>query len=117
MKEKFELVTGQGAKPVMELEDLMAVFEYLWRYDTHKYLLERKRVQLACFILIAAFTSSRPGAIVESSASGIRGTGAALLYKDIQLIRLRNPNPGKDFIMAVRLTMGLMKGRRDKNTP
>ena len=87
MQRACNLVRGISRRPPMGTDDLEYVVKYLWSTDVHRYSLERKRVQLFCFALLAAFTSERPGTIVESSAGGIRGTGEALLYKDIELLK------------------------------
>ena len=97
--------------------DLTSIVHYLWDGDTHRYTLERKRVQLALFILLLGYTTSRPGAIIESDAIGIKGTGAALLYGECELMKLRIPEAERGFVFAIRITLNLMKGRRDKNRP
>ena len=97
--------------------DLKSIITYLWNGDTHRYTLERKRVQLALFILLLGYTTSRPGALAESDTIGIRGTGAALLYNECEIMKLQIPESERGFVFAIRITLNLMKGRRDKNKP
>ncbi|KAK6500017.1 hypothetical protein TWF481_010376 [Arthrobotrys musiformis] len=46
--------------------DLIKIVQYNWESDTHKYLHERYRVQLALAIHILGFTAIRPGSFVQS---------------------------------------------------
>ena len=67
-------------------------------------------MQLAAVLLFLAYTGSRPGAIVESGCAGIRGTNAALLYRDVKL-RLLQP-PGEESLLILEVTIRLDKGKR-----
>ena len=96
-------------------EDLRAILHCNWADDAHRYSLERKRVQLAFMALLCAYTSSRPGTIVESSCPGLRGTGEALLWRDIELWKVVHPDPSRGTVIFFKITFGLMKGRRAKD--
>ena len=101
-------------KHELAVEGLFGALHYHWSYDTEHYDHERNRVQLATVLLIIAFTSTRPGAIIKSGCDGIRGTNEALPYKDIK-IKVLQPNDRsiKSFLI-VEITLLFMKGRRHR---
>lgn len=118
LKEELELEEGRCIRPPKGSNDLEYVVRYLWLYDTHRYSLERKRVQLFLFALIAAFTSERPGTIVENSAKGIRGSGECLSYGDIELLKVRSSGlEGPSFQLCAKVQFKFKKGKRHKGEP
>jgi len=111
------LDVGTPHKPVMEVPDLFAFLHFLWNDDPHRFSHERERVQFSLFLLLCAYTSSRPGALVESSADGIRGSGDALRYRDVKLTLIRNPVAGEKDVLVLEITLLLMKGKRHMKEP
>lgn len=86
----------------------MDTLHYLWTCDEYQYTLERSRVQLAFFILLAAYTATRPGAVVE--ASTWIGSNEALCYKDVAI------KVAKDQQISMHVTIRLYKGARETGT-
>jgi len=111
------LDVGTPHKPVMEVPNLFAFLHFLWNDDPHRFSHERERVQFSLFLLLCAYTSSRPGALVESSADGIRGSGDALRYRDVKLTLIRNPVAGGKDVLILEVTLLLMKGKRHMKEP
>ena len=105
---------GALEKPVLGLDVTFALLRFLWNYDTENYSLEINRVQHAALILTLAYTGSRPGAVVESACSGIRGTNDALLYRDLDLRLVKS---GDVTFLTLRITLRLLKGKRTEGTP
>lgn len=68
-------------KLVMEVSDLFAFLYFLWNDRPHRFFHETEKVQFSLFLLLCAYTSSRPEALIESSTDCIRGSGDALRYR------------------------------------
>ncbi|KAH8603015.1 hypothetical protein B0O99DRAFT_18106 [Bisporella sp. PMI_857] len=99
-------------KPIATSKDLILLLEQLWIKDTFRYPNERYRVQLTIYLHLLAYTASRPGAIIVSSA--YRGTNECILYQDFQVNVIPPLDPDTD---RPRITLtpriNLMKGGRD----
>ena len=90
-------------KPILEAEDLLEVLRCHWALDTNIFPKERQRVQLATLLLFAAFTGSRPGALL------------AVTYRDVDLFVFQDLKTGKTkLMMQLRLkkTKSRLKQRR-----
>ena len=74
-------------------------------------------MQLATILLIIAYTSSRPGAIIESSCAGIRNSNEALPYKDVKVKVLQPEDRSLSSFLIVEITLLFMKGRRGREIP
>ncbi|KAI9777504.1 MAG: hypothetical protein M1816_004709, partial [Peltula sp. TS41687] len=74
----------------MHVNDLYALVYYHWALDTETFPHERYRVQLPLRLLMIAYTSSRPGAIIESGCYS--ETNEALRYKEVRVTIVRNPH-------------------------
>jgi len=109
------LIRGMREKSVIGHNALLGALYYHWKFDTEVFDLERDRVQLAAVLLFLAYTGARPGAIVESSSQGIRGTNAALCYKDMTL-KLLQPEDGPS-LLVLEVTVLLDKGKRNRGEP
>ena len=72
----------------MDEEDFKEVLRCHWVTDSNTYPEERQRVQVATLLLLAAYTGSRPDALL------------AITYRDLELFVLRNKKTGE-----VKLTM------------
>ncbi|TGZ80595.1 hypothetical protein EX30DRAFT_307582 [Ascodesmis nigricans] len=97
-------------RPVMDVSDMYALLHYLWALDTHVYPHERYRIQLHLAILLMAYTSSRPGAIVESSCYA--GSNEGLTYRDFKLTLFPNPRPDEGDLITLEVTLRHLKGKR-----
>ena len=71
-----------------------------------------RAVQLPLLLLMIAYTSSRPGAIIESCCYS--GTNEALRYKDVRVTVVRNPHEIGNNVMVMEIDILLMKGIRNK---
>lgn len=98
-------------KSLLRAEDLESLLRYHWAEDTHRFTLERQRVQIVFMALLCAYTSSRPGGIVESSCPGLTKTGEALKWRDIEFYKGAHPVT-KKIVFFFKITLRLMKGRR-----
>ena len=102
-------------KPVVGHTGLYGVLHYHWKFDTEVFAHELQRVSLAAGLLFIAYTGARPGAVFESGSDGIRGTNAALLYRDVKL-RLLQPPTGTS-LLVLEVTIVLDKGKRNRGAP
>jgi hypothetical protein len=99
----------------MNINDLLLVLQYHWAFDREAFPHERQRVQLSLLLLMAAYTATRPGALVESGCA--RGSNRAICYKDINLLILSNPNPGERDLLVMEVTLVYRKGDQDGSKP
>lgn len=83
--------------------------------DTHIYPVERQRVQQGFITLLIALTTVRPGALVESGC--YRGSNEALLYRDVTLRVIRDPEDCRRTVLLMEVTVKLWKGEREKMKP
>ena len=113
--QRFGLVRGIKAKHELSAAGLFGALHYHWVYDTETFALDRDRVQLATLVLFLAYLGCRPGAIVESGCTGIRGTNEALLYKHVKLGMLQAP--GHKPFLILEVTQWLMKNNRHRRIP
>ncbi|KAF8430243.1 hypothetical protein EV426DRAFT_708397 [Tirmania nivea] len=87
-------------KSVANRSDLRSILQFLWTEDPTFYTAHRYRLQLALFLLVASFTASRPGAIVEGSNH--RSSNESLLYGETKLLVLRDEATNKlEWVLAV----------------
>ena len=76
---KFSLVLGIKDKATCSVTDLFNLLHYHWCQDADAAVHGRYRVQAALLIQLIAYTSSRPGAIIESNC--YKGLSQVLKYK------------------------------------
>ena len=112
---EHNLSVMDGPKPMLNVNDLLIVLQYHWASDVNTFSHERQRVQLALILLTAAFTTTRPGAIVEGAYA--KGSNKVLCYKDIELTLLRNPEPGKQDVLVMEVTLFHTKGGLGQKRP
>jgi Protein of unknown function (DUF3435) len=110
LTQMFELSVLGQPKPTFMVEDLLAVLRYHWCQDTAILPHGRYALQLPLLMLLMAYTSSRPGALVEGDY--VRDTNEALCYKDVVLRVLPNPDDPHRNILAMEVTLRYMKGHR-----
>ena len=109
--DQHTLIRGSLPKYTVGYDGILGTLYYHWIFDTELFPTERDRVQLAFFILLLAYTGSRPGAIVESDIKGIRKTNEALKYRDINLTLVR-PRDGAPALLVMTVRIVLDKRRR-----
>ncbi len=105
----------EGPKPMLNVNDLLTILQYHWALDTNTFPHERQRVQLALILLMAAFTATRPGAIVEGAHT--KNSNKVLCYKDIQLTLLQNPEVGNRDVFVIEVTLYHTKGVLGQKKP
>ena len=105
------MIKDFGLDPIYTLKesinenDLHHLLIYLWTQDTHVYPIERQRVQQSFMMLLIALITVRPGALVESGC--YRGTDEALLYRDVVLRLVRDPEDLKQMMLLMEVTVKL----------
>jgi hypothetical protein len=115
LTDEYDLDLSVRDKPTLGIEDLLVILRYHWCLDTASVPHERYTVQMPLLIFMTAFTASRPGALVESSCA--RGSNEALRYRNMVLRVLANPNNSNDRILAIEVSLHVIKGRRNKSRP
>lgn len=98
----------------MYVQDLYVVIRAHWAEDT-KALHGRLRVEISLLLLLSASTTTRPGALVESSSA--KGSNKALSYEHISIMKVRdvkNPSHTTTVVMVnlVHIKNSGGKGRR-----
>lgn len=102
-------------KPVMSVEDLLLIIHHLWVSNGCAFPVERQRVQLATLLLLTAYTSSRPGALIEASCAP--GSNECITYNDIRILVIRNPEESTTNIVVMEITLRYTKGNRQTKKP
>ena len=69
--------------PLLDAVDFVELLRCHWVSDTNTFPQERQRIQLATILLVAAFTGSRPGAIL------------GITYRDLDLFVQRDKTTGE----------------------
>ena len=106
------LIRGMQQAYTVGHNTLLGMLHHHWTFDKTSFPIERERVQLAAILLFLAYTGARLGAIVESNASGIRGSGEAMLYGDLKLVLLKPPTGLPLLLLEVRIRLD--KGKRKR---
>jgi hypothetical protein len=65
LTEEYGLDNIETEKPLLEADDFVELIRYHWVSDINVFPNERQRVQLAAILLLAAFTGSRPRALLS----------------------------------------------------
>ena len=112
MVDSHNLSLEKHAKPVCSFADLHSLLMYNWCLYREGIAHERYRVQTTLLCQIMAYTSTRPGALIESS--GYRGTSESLQWKNIKL-KLIKSAPSDVFFVELETT--LIKGKRKMVEP
>lgn len=76
---KFDLVMEHKDKPTCSVTDLFNLLHYHWCQDVESACHGRYRIQVALLMQLIAYTSSRPGAILEANC--YKGLSQVLKYK------------------------------------
>ncbi|EDN03649.1 hypothetical protein I7I51_05473, partial [Histoplasma capsulatum] len=115
LTDEYDLDLSIDYKPVVSVEDLVAILHYHWCLDTASVTHERYTVQNPLLMLFIAYTSTRPGALIESGC--LRGSNDALCYKDIVLRVIPNPDQPDRHVLVMEVSLMFMKGKRNKSQP
>ncbi|OJD25540.1 hypothetical protein ACJ73_03093 [Blastomyces percursus] len=115
LTDEYNLDLSVECKPTLSVEDLLSVLHYHWCLDTSAVPHERYTVQLPLLMLMTAYTSSRPGALIESGC--VRGSNDALRYRDVVLRVIPNPEEPERHVLVMEVTLMFMKGKRNKSQP
>ncbi|KAK3370950.1 FluG domain-containing protein [Lasiosphaeria ovina] len=121
-------------KPVLGIDDLLALLTFNLAYDTSVFPLEAHRVQLPGVYLGLAYTGARPIEIIDNEKSRPkdgsweeifgpnltettgRGRPKALCYEDVLLMVVRHPDTGTD-VLAISIKFIHHKGVDNKPKP
>ena len=101
---EYQLIDLEKAKPTLDAQDFLEVLRYHWLSDTNVFTSELQRVQLATILLAAAFTGSRPSALL------------AIEYRDLELFLLRDPISGLP-TMVLKITLTKTKSQMKRKRP
>ena len=104
MIDSHDLNIEKRLKPVCSSVDLHSLLIYNWCFYKEGIAHERYRIQTTLLCQIMAYTSARPGALIESS---YRGTNESLRWKNVKL-KLIKSSPSDVFVMELETT--LVKG-------
>lgn len=104
LTEEYGLDNSETEKPLLEADDFVEVLQYHWAFDINVFPHERQRVQVAAILLLAAFTGSRPAALLN------------LEYRDLDLYVDKDRKTGQHILkLGVRLTK--TKSRQKRKRP
>ncbi|KAF7505049.1 hypothetical protein GJ744_001268 [Endocarpon pusillum] len=92
-------------KPVISVDDFWDMLSCLWQTDDCPFIIERMRVQFHLYELIAAYTGSRPGALLS------------LHYKDCKLSLLPDLEPHGRPIFVLEITFRHTKNDKGASSP
>lgn len=115
MATEFDLDPTVSFKESTNENDLYHLLKHLWTNDTHVYPVERQRIQQSFITLLITLTTVRPGALIESSC--YYGSNEALLYRDVVLRLVRDPEDYDQTVLLMEVTVKLWKGAREKMKP
>jgi integrase len=104
LTQEYGLDNVETEKPLLEADDFVEVLQYHWASDINVFPHERQRVQVAAILLLAAFTGSRPHALLN------------LEYGDLDLYVDRDRKNGRHVLkLGVKLTK--TKSRQKRKRP
>ncbi|KAJ9609280.1 hypothetical protein H2204_015587 [Knufia peltigerae] len=104
LTEEYGLDNEEIEKPLMEADDFVELIRYHWASDINWFPNERQRLQLAAILLLAAFTGSRPQALLD------------LTYGDLDLYIEKDAETRVDMLrLGVKLTK--TKSRQKRKRP
>lgn len=115
MLKEFDLNPTLSRKESANENDLHHILIYFWTQDTHIYPVERQRVQQSFITLLIALTSLWPGALIESGC--YHRTSEALLYRDVVLRLVKDPEGLGQTELVMEVTVSLWKGERESKKP
>ncbi|CEJ83106.1 Putative FluG domain-containing protein [[Torrubiella] hemipterigena] len=137
---RYNLDTSVNEKPVMDVDDVYLVQHHNWVHDTSIFTDERQRIQLACLIILQAYTATRPRAFSYKKLSKTaiddhyfgreqedsmneaeewdptEDDFKTICYRDVVLVLLKNPDGGRD-LPVLEVTLRYTKGWERRENP
>ena len=104
LAEEYRLDDSETDKPLLDTVDFVELLRCHWVSDINTFPHERQRVQLATILLIAAFTRSRPGALL------------GITYRDLDLFIQRDKIIG-EVALTLQLKLTRTKSRKKRKRP
>ncbi len=104
LAEEHRLDDSETDKPLLDAVDFVELLRCDWVTDTNTFPHERQRVQLATILLVAAFTGSRPGALL------------GITYRDLDLFVQRDKTTG-EVALTLQLKLTRTKSRKKRKRP
>ncbi|RYN70824.1 hypothetical protein AA0117_g10090 [Alternaria alternata] len=98
----------------MYVDDLYVILHAFW-VDDSRPLLGFFRIQVSLLLLLCAVTASRPGAIVEGASA--KGSNKALLFKHIELIKVRTIEDASKSTIVANVTLENVKNKETSGKP
>ncbi|EEH03246.1 FluG domain-containing protein [Histoplasma capsulatum G186AR] len=115
LTDEYDLGLSIDYKTVVSVKDLVAILHYHWCLDTASVIHERYTLQNPLLMLFMAYTSSRPGALIESGC--LWGSNDGLCYKDVVLRVIPNPDQQDRHVLVMEISLLFMKEKRNKSQP
>jgi uncharacterized protein DUF3435 len=103
LTQEYSLDNTETEKPLLEADDFVEVIQYHWVSDINIFPNERQRVQVAAILLLAAFTGSRPHALLT------------LEYRDLELYVDKDRKTG-EHVLKLGVTLTKTKSRSETET-
>ncbi|KAH6719619.1 hypothetical protein BKA61DRAFT_707367 [Leptodontidium sp. MPI-SDFR-AT-0119] len=112
--EKAGLCDKHKPKKMATLKDVSILLRHMWNEKEYTFNNERYRVQLALFMKLLVYSTSRPGAIAISD--GYRGTNESMTYGDMKVQLLRDITGDETSRPEIMITVrfNLLKNKRQK---
>ena len=104
LAEEHGLDDSETDKPLLNAVDFVELLRCHWVTDINTFPHERQRVQLATILLVAAFTGSRPGALL------------GITYRDLDLFVQRDKSTG-EVVLTLQLKLTRTKSRKKRKRP
>ncbi|RPA90956.1 hypothetical protein L873DRAFT_360229 [Choiromyces venosus 120613-1] len=111
---RYDLIMENKDKPTCSVTDLFNLLHFHSYQDVNSRCHGRNRIQLPFLMQLIAYTSTRPGSIIEANC--YKGRAQVLKYKDMSLSLLRNHLEGGN-ILVLEVTTTFLKGKRNKREP
>ncbi|KAF7291158.1 hypothetical protein MIND_01259000 [Mycena indigotica] len=108
-KQTITLTTASRTKEYADIIDVAILIKEIFK-DKTCFRTHHGRIMAIYAILLAALSSERPGAIIESS--NYRGSNEALVWGDHQFWVIHNPDDTSRPLIALITTIRLLKGLR-----
>ena len=104
MTEEYDLDNTETEKLLLEADDFVELIRYHWASDINVFPNERQRIQLAAILLLAAFTGSRPEALLS------------LTYRDLNLY-VDAGNETREHVLRLGVQLTKTKSRQKRKRP
>ncbi|EGX47257.1 hypothetical protein AOL_s00091g1 [Orbilia oligospora ATCC 24927] len=109
MKNLHDLEESTDVKDVANADDMFLLLCHHWKQSETIFPIERCRIQLSLYILLACATGSRPSLFIDRED--------CLKYKDLILSKVRDPNQPTGQKLLLMLDNRLQKGQKNESEP